>query len=94
MALEGVEGGEGGEEVDDLAGVGPAVAVVAEEDDEGGGEGGGAHGGLEFGPEAAELVGVAVDVADADHRPDSAAGAVFLHWRASLLHSAAVLKSA
>lgn len=39
------------EEVEDLAGVGPAVAVVAEEDDDGGLEGPAADVGLEVGPE-------------------------------------------
>lgn len=67
VALRGVAGREREEEVDDLAGAGPAVAVVAEEDDERGGEGVGRERGLEVRPQALQLGDVAVDVSHADH---------------------------
>lgn len=69
MGLVGIPGGEGDEEIDHLAGLRPAVAVVAEEDDEGGEEGGRVCGGLEVGPEVLELGEVAMDVTYADNKP-------------------------
>lgn len=67
MGLVRVHGGQAKEEVDDLAGVRPAVAVVAEEDDERGLEVLWVDEGLEVGPEALELVDIAMDVAYAAH---------------------------
>lgn len=64
-----VAGREGDEEVEYLAGLWAPVAVVPKEDDEGRGEGVRAHGGLKVGPQGLQLVVVAVDVADAEHRP-------------------------
>lgn len=74
MGLVGVTGGQAEEEVDDLAGVGPAVAVVSEEDDEGSPEFLRVDEGLEVGPEVLELLDVAVDVAYAAHHSGLAAG--------------------
>lgn len=68
MGLVRVAGGKRDEELDNLAGLRTAVAVVAEEDDGGGGELGGADCGLEVGPEGLELGEVAMDVAYADDR--------------------------
>lgn len=65
MCLVGVIGREGEEEVDDVAGVGAAIAVVAEEDDDGRGEIGCL--GFEVGPEGSELGNEAVDVAYTDY---------------------------
>lgn len=62
------------QEIQHPARVGPPVAVVSEENDEGGGEIGRADGGFEVGPEGPQLGGVAVNVAYAtDH-----SGAVWL----------------
>lgn len=67
MGLVGVTGGQAEEEVDDLAGVGPAVAVVSEEDDEGCPEFLWVDERFEVGPEVLELLDVAVDVTYAAH---------------------------
>lgn len=74
MRLVGVTVGQAVEEVDDLAGVGPAVAVVAEEDYKGGPEVWWVDEGFEVGPEVLELVDVAVDVAYTAHDSGLAAG--------------------
>jgi len=74
VGLVRVRGGQANEEVDDLAGVWPTVAVVAEEDDERGLEVLWVDLGLEVGPEALKLVDVAVDVANAAHHLGLGAG--------------------
>ena len=74
MGLVRVRGGQANEEVDDLAGVWPTVAVVAEEDDERGLEVLWVDLGPEVRPEALKLVDVAVDVANAAHHFGLGAG--------------------
>lgn len=68
MGLIWVFGGQRDEEIDDSLGVGATVAVVAEEDDEGGVEMGRVDLGLEIGPEVLELGDVAMGVAYATHQ--------------------------
>lgn len=68
MGLVRVRGAQGDEEVDDVAGVGSTVTVVAEEDDVCGLEILWVDVGLEVGPKVLELGDVAVRVAYAtDH---------------------------
>lgn len=67
MSLLRVNRRQADEEVNDLTGVGAAVAVVAEEDDERSVEVLWIDEGLEVGPEALELVDVTVDIAYAAH---------------------------
>lgn len=69
VGLVRVTRGEGGEELEDFASPRAAVAVVAEEDNEGSLEGGGANRGLEVGPKGLQFGKVAMDVSDAEHRP-------------------------
>lgn len=78
VGLVRVRGGQAKEEVDDLAGVRPAIAVVAEEYDERGLEVLWVDVGLKVGPEALELVDVAVYVAYAAHH--SGLGGGFCSW--------------
>lgn len=93
VALPRVLGGEGEEEVDDLAGVGAAVTVIAEEDDEGSGEGIEADDGLEVGPEGTQLGDVSVDVPDAEHRPVACGGFAHLSHLITQLENFGYLNS-
>ena len=67
MGLVWVLAGKIDEKIDDVASFGASVAVIAEEDDEGGGEIGWADLGLEIEPEVSELGDVAMDVTNATH---------------------------